>query len=101
MTPEIEESIENAKINYNSVLSISNRLFTQKASEILGISVDRLEIRKSTENRGFEGNKLNVYIYREGDNLKHYYQVNNGSVSYRNLSLNIFEFETELKSRLK
>ena len=91
-----EQEIEDAKINFSTIQKISNIVFLQKASEVLNIPVERVEVRRCIVMGNGYG-KLTEYVYKEDDKKKEYYQLSNGSKQYFNLSPNIFEFEKELK----
>lgn len=96
---EQEKQIEDAKINYSAVWNISNKTFTKKASEVLNIPIERVEVRRCIM-MGDEFGKLTVFIYKENDEEKAYYRSHNGSIQYSNLSPNIYEFTSELEKKI-
>lgn len=92
---EQEKQIEDAKINFSAVWRISDEVFTKKASEVLNMPIERVEVRRCIM-MGNEFGKLTVYVYKEDDDGKAYYRLNNGSKQYSNLPPNIYEFQSAL-----
>ena len=95
---EQDKQIEEAKTNYSPVWSISNKIFTQAACEILKLPIERVEVRRCVM-MGDEWGKLSVYIYKESDEEKAYYRSNNGAIEYRKLSPNLNEFKSQLTEK--
>ena len=95
MEKEITNDIEDAKINYSPVYRISNEVFTKKASDVLKVPIERVQVHRNIMS-GSTWGKLSVYIFKENDEEKAYYRLNNGAVVYEHLNPNIYEFEKEL-----
>lgn len=93
---EQEKQIEDAEINYSPVWRISGEVFTKKASELLNMPIERVEVRRCIA-MGIGWGKLTVYVYQEDDDEKAYYRLHNGSTQYVNLSPNIYEFQSALE----
>lgn len=100
MSPEEEKSLKDAVTNYATHLKISREVFTKKASEILEIPIDRVEVRHSTSSE-LNSKTLTVFVYDETDKEKAYYRRGNGSVHYEELPTNIYDFEKSLKMQMQ
>lgn len=87
--------LKNAEVNFSPIWKISEEVFTKKASEILNIPIERVEVRRNIM-MGNTFGTLHVIIYDEKDKEKAYYRLNNGAKHYENLPPNIFEFERKL-----
>lgn len=94
-----ENKIEDAKINFSAIWRISDEVFTKKAGDVLNMPIERVEVRRCIM-MGSEFGRLTVFVYKEEDEDKLYYRLNNGCIQYSNLSPNIYKFEKELKNKL-
>lgn len=92
---QIQIELKEAEINYSAVWRISNEVFTKKASEVLNMPIERVEVRRNIM-MGNTFGTLHVIVYDEKDEEKAYYRLNNGAKHYEYLSPNIFEFERAL-----
>lgn len=97
---EVEIELKGAEINYSAVWRISNETFTKKASEVLNIPIERLQVCRNIM-MGDSFGLLSVIVYRENDEEKAYYRLNNGATKYENLPNNIYDFTSALIHKLK
>jgi hypothetical protein len=95
---EVVDAIEDSKINYSAAYGVSEAVFTQKASEVLNVPIDRVEVRRNIMS-GKSFGTLHVIVYEGEDQEKAYYRLNNKATHYDNLPSNIYEFEEDLKWR--
>lgn len=91
--------LKNAEVNFSPIWKISEEVFTKKASEILNIPIERVEVRRNIM-MGNTFGTLHVIIYDEKDKEKAYYRLNNGAKHFENLPSNIFEFASALANHL-
>lgn len=92
---EVQIELKEAEINYSAVWRISNEVFTKKASEVLNMPIERVQVHRNIM-MGASWGTLHVIVYREDDEEKAYYRLNNGAKHYDNLPPNIYEFERAL-----
>lgn len=86
---------DQAHIHYSPLWKVSNEVFTKAAAEILGVSVDRVEVRRcvlSGKNHG----KLTVYVYGKYTTKRVYYHMDKSTMTIRFLSPQIDEFKKSL-----
>lgn len=95
---EVEIEIENAKTEYSPIWKISGEVFTKKASEVLNMPIERVEVRRNIMSGNTFGT-LHVIVYDEKDEEKAYYRLNNKATHHEYLPSNIHEFTNELKKR--
>ena len=94
---EVTIEIEKAKTEYSPVWRISSEVFTQKASEILNIPIERIQVRRwvaAGENWG----KLSVYVFNDAEEQR-YYALSKGEYVYDKLPSNIDEFSGALAKK--
>jgi hypothetical protein len=92
---EVQIELKEAEINYSAVWRISNEVFTKKASEVLNMPIERVEVRRNIM-MGSTFETLHVIVYDEKDEEKAYYRLNNNAKHYEYLPQNIYEFERAL-----
>ena len=92
---QVQLELKEAEINYSAVWRISNEVFTKKASEVLNMPIERVEVRRNIM-MGDRFGTLHVIVYDEKDEEKAYYRLNNGAKHYEYLPPNIYEFERAL-----
>ncbi len=95
---QLHDKLKDAEINYSAALRISNKVFTKKASDILNVPIERVEVHRNIM-IGKSFGTLHVIVYHEKDEEKAYYRLNNGAKHYEYLPPNIYEFEKELVRR--
>ncbi len=93
-----EEALKDAEINYSPNKRISSQVFTKKASEVLNVPIQRVEVRRTIFNGDGFGT-LTVFVYAETDQEKLYYKTDNRTKRYKYLPTNIHAFENELNKR--
>jgi hypothetical protein len=79
------------------VWRISNEVFTKKASEILNISIELIQVRvcvMAGENWG----KLSVFVFNSSEDQR-YYALSEGEYVYDKLPSNINEFSSALAKK--
>lgn len=96
----INTRLEKSKINWDAAYGVSEQVFTQAACDILGLPIERIEVRRCIQ-MGSQWGRLTVYVYKENDERKAYYDLTNGAMWYTNLSPNIHKFKTELAEKIK
>ena len=92
---EVQIELKEAEINYSAVWRISNEVFTKKASEVLNMPIECVQVHRNIM-MGASWGTLHVIVYDEKDEEKAYYRLNNGAKHYENLPPNIYEFERVL-----
>jgi len=91
---EYEKAKELAKVEYHAAWRVSDEVFTKRASEILGVPIDRIQVRRYVgvgENWG----KLYVYVFNDTEDQR-FYALRNGERVYEKLPTNINEFSEML-----
>jgi hypothetical protein len=96
---QIQIELKEAEINYSAVWRISSEVFTKKASEILNMPIERVEVCRNIM-MGNSFGTLHVIVYDEKDEEKAYYRLNNKAKHYEYLPPNIYEFERALAKEI-
>jgi hypothetical protein len=92
---EMEVILNKAKIEFNTVYTISYETFSAAACEVLKVRKEKLEVRRCIGDDEHFG-KLTVYVYKDDDEDMEYYDRSNGSKKYRHLPTNIESFKEVL-----
>ena len=93
----LEMAIERAKFQYSAVWKISNEVFTKKASEILNIPIERIQVRRYIAAGELWGT-LSVFVFNGSENQR-YYALSKGEYVYDKLPSNIYGFTKELLNK--
>jgi hypothetical protein len=94
---KIAIEIEKGKTEYSPVWIISNEVFTKKASEILNIPIERIQVRRCVMG-GENWGKLSVFVFNRSEDQR-YYSLSDGEYVYDKLPSNINDFSSALAKK--